>query len=224
MFSQFNFHGINLFMKCIIIASGTVEYTRKISKTIKSAQLIVCADGGARHLKALDISPHVLIGDFDSIQKDDLLFYQKKNVEIISFSPKKNQTDSELCVNWALENSATDITMIGVTGTRMDHTLANILLLKKLAQKNIPARIINPNNEIFAVMKKTWINGSIGELLSIIPITEKVAGVTLKGLEYPLKNETIPMGSSLGISNVFKETSVCVDIKEGILLVTKSKD
>ncbi len=211
-------------MKCVIVASGDLEYTKRITRTIESSGLIICADGGARHLRALRITPHVMMGDFDSIKKQDKQFFKDKQVEILSFPSKKNHTDSELCVNWAVDNGATDITLLGVTGTRIDHTLANIFLLKKLAQKNIPARIINQNNEIHAVVNSIRIDGRPGELLSIIPVTETVHGVTLKGLEYPLEDKEIPMGSSLGISNVFKEDVATVSIEKGILIVTKSRD
>ena len=224
MFSCIDFHDNKLPMKCVIIASGDLEYTNNIIKIIKDTQLIICADGGARHLRALDILPHVMIGDFDSIAPDDKLYFKKNKVKTITFPSKKNQTDSELCVSWALENNATDITLLGVTGVRLDHTLANIFLLKKLAGLQIPARIINKNNEIHIVTNFIKLKGRPKDLLSIIPVTQKVTGVTLKGLEYPLENATLKMGSSLGISNSFKGNYACVSLEKGILIVTKSKD
>ncbi|MBU2452903.1 MAG: thiamine diphosphokinase, partial [Proteobacteria bacterium] len=117
-------------MKCVIIANGDFEYKSDMGGIIKNAQLIISADGGARHLRALNILPHVMIGDFDSIHPDDKQFFKENQVRIIPFSSKKDHTDSELCVSWALKNNATDITLLGATGTRLDHTLANIFLLK----------------------------------------------------------------------------------------------
>ncbi|CCK79405.1 thiamine diphosphokinase [Desulfobacula toluolica] len=211
-------------MKCVIIANGDFEYTNDIARVIADAQMIICADGGAGHLKALNILPHVMIGDFDSVNPNDKQFFKEQNVKILPFPPRKNQTDSELCVSYALEKNATDITLLGVTGTRLDHTLANIFLLKKLARKNILARIINKHNQIYMVTAFIELKGQPGDLLSVIPITEKATGVTLTGLEYPLTNANIEMGSSLGISNCFKQTTATVCIEKGILIVTKSKD
>ncbi|RLC06501.1 MAG: thiamine diphosphokinase [Deltaproteobacteria bacterium] len=211
-------------MKCVIIANGDVEYTNDIISIIRDAQLIISADGGARHLRALNILPHVMIGDFDSILPADKLFFKKKKVEMLIFSSKKDHTDSEICVSWAIDNKATDITLLGVTGTRLDHTLANIFLLKELARENIPARIINKNNEIHIITDHIELNGQPKDLLSIIPVTQKVTGITLKGLEYPLVNADIKMGSSIGISNTFKGTLATISIKKGILIVIKSKD
>ncbi|NOX32540.1 MAG: thiamine diphosphokinase [Deltaproteobacteria bacterium] len=211
-------------MKCVIIANGDLEYTGDILRLIKNAGLIISADGGAGHLRALSIIPHVMIGDFDSINPEDKLFFKKKRVKMLGFSSRKDHTDTELCISWALENNATDITLLAVTGTRLDHTMANIFLLKKLAVQNIPARIINKNNEIHIVTGFLELKGQPGDILSVIPVTEKVTGITLKGLEYPLVNASMEMGSGLGISNSFKGTYACVSLEKGILIVTKSKD
>ena len=212
-------------MKCAIIANGELDYSRDIVDRIKSAHLIISADGGARHLRALNLIPHVMIGDFDSIDPSDKDFFEHQHqVDILSFPSKKDHTDSELCVSWAVDHHATDITLLGVTGTRLDHTLSNIFLLKKLAQKNISARIINKHNEIHMVTSGLALEGMPGDFLSLIPITETVTGITLEGLEYPLVNATIRMGSSLGVSNSFKKTTASVRVKEGMLLVIKSSD
>ncbi|MCP4672790.1 MAG: thiamine diphosphokinase [Desulfobacula sp.] len=211
-------------MKCVIIANGDLAYSENIVKTIKDARMVICADGGAKHLRALNILPHVMIGDFDSITPEDHLFFKTKKIKFLNYPIKKNHTDTDLCVSHALEHKASDITLLGVTGTRLDHTLANILLLKKLAQLKIPARIIDKHNEILVVTDYLELKGRPEELLSIIPVTQTVNGITLTGLEYPLKNADMKMGDTIGISNVFKESIVSISIKKGILVVTRSWD
>lgn len=211
-------------MKCIIIANGDLEYSSQIRKMIDNAPLIVSADGGARHLKAFNVIPHVLIGDFDSIRPEDKKYFAAHSINTIDFPSKKDVTDTELCIKWALAHHATDITLLGVTGTRLDHTLANIFLLKRLAMLNIPARIIDKYNEIHIVTDSLTLEGEPGSFLSIIPVSKKVIGITLTGLTYPLKDATIHMGSSQGISNVFAQNRASISLKRGILIVTKSKD
>jgi len=201
-----------------------LDYTKKIHDIIRDAELVISADGGARHLRALNILPHVMIGDFDSIHADDKSFFKENKVKTITFPSRKDQTDTELCLSWALGNKASDITLLGVTGTRLDHTLANIFLLKKLARQNIPARIINKRNEIHVVTRFIELEGGPKDFLSILPITQRVSGITLKGLEYPLVNASLEMGSCLGVSNFFKETMASVSIKKGELIVIKSRD
>jgi thiamine pyrophosphokinase len=211
-------------MKCVIIANGDLEYSEKSTGIIRNGGLIVCADGGTRHLKALGLLPHIIIGDFDSVLPEDILYFKEKKIKFISHPSRKNETDTELCVSWALLNHATDITLLGATGTRLDHTLANVFLLKKLAGLGISARIIDKHNTIHAVTDKIELKGRPGDLLSLLPITERAAGITIKGLEYPLADATVEMGSSLGISNVFKETTALVSVGEGALMVIQSKD
>jgi len=211
-------------MNCIIVASGNLLFTPEIKGLLAGADLIIAADGGAAHLKQADISPHVIIGDMDSILPDTRQYFEKNLTPIITHPSRKNQTDTELCIEFAIKKGATCITLLGVTGHRLDHTLANIFLLRKLADLGVESRIIDANNEIYLVMDRLKLKGKKRDLLSVLPISEKVTGLTLTGLEYPLENATISMGSSLGISNYFNETLATISIASGILLVTKSRE
>ena len=211
-------------MKCAIIASGKVDCSKHITRIINTCDLIICADGGASHLRKMGLTPHVMIGDFDSILDEDKLFFQNIGVKTITFPVEKDKTDSHLCIDYAIAQKASDITLFGFTGSRLDHTLANILLLKALADKNISARILDPCNEIHLVTSKISLKGEPGDYLSLIPISGQVTGVTLEGLAYPLKNAVLKRASTRGISNCFIEERVEIKIKTGVLIVTKSKD
>jgi thiamine pyrophosphokinase len=211
-------------MNCIIVANGTLAYTPEIKTLLHGANLIIAADGGANHLKKMNIKPHVIIGDMDSIPKDTRQFFESNHTPIITHPCQKDNTDTDLCIDFALEKGATHITFIGVTGQRLDHTLANIFLLKRLADLGIGARIMDEKNEIYLITNYLELNGKQGEHLSVIPISTQVTGLTLKGLEYPLENASISMGSSLGISNCFKNTIAVISVTTGALLVTKSRD
>ncbi|MEA1967221.1 MAG: thiamine diphosphokinase [Thermodesulfobacteriota bacterium] len=211
-------------MKYIIVANGTIKKDDYFRKMLNKADMIVCADGGAKHLERMEIIPDIVIGDLDSMDQYAEIFVKKNRVRIIKHPPKKNASDTELAALWAIENQASDITIIGATGTRLDHSLANIFLMRKIALTGISCRIIDDNNEIYLVSESLTLKGSPGDLLSIIPVTEKVTGLTVKGVEYPLLNAEISMGSSLGISNCFTESQAVITIKTGVLIVTKSKD
>lgn len=217
-------HGNDSDMKCTIIASGSLDYSEKTHKLILDSDLIICADGGAGHLRHLDIMPHIMIGDFDSISQEDLAYFQEKNIKQVSFSSRKDQTDTELSIQYAVDHGIDDITMLGVTGSRLDHSLGNIFLLKNLAEKNITARIIDKNNEIYLINNHIELKGEPGQLVSLIPASEKVTGITLLGFEYPLENGSMKMGSSLGISNCMKGTRATVEISAGFLIVILSED
>ncbi|MDD9301055.1 MAG: thiamine diphosphokinase [Desulfobacter sp.] len=211
-------------MKSIIIANGTLTPCRKILSELKQADLIIAADGGAGHLNQMKILPHVIIGDLDSIDPATLDFYRKKKIPIITHPPRKDQTDTELCIDYALEKKSDEIVFLGVVGHRLDHTLANIFLLRKMADLGIPARIMDAHNEIYLVLSDLTLYGSPQDLFSIIPISDKVTGMTLSGLEYPLTDKTLYMGTALGVSNWFTGTKASVHIDSGAVLVTRSQE
>ena len=247
-------------MKYLIVANGIIVDSNILLGAIQEADIVVCADGGAKHLKRVNVAPDVVIGDMDSIG-DDTKFYMNSCVTqnlttLVRYPERKDASDTELAVFWAIAHGATYITLIGVTGNRMDHTMSNIFLLRTISQRGVECKIVDDHNEIYMLshdssvtesaadivdttdqlsdplyVKKSTVpfrsisvTGKPGELLSIIPATEEVSGLTLKGLEYPLDNATLRLGSSRGVSNVFTEYVAHISLKKGILLVTKSCD
>lgn len=241
-------------MKYLIIANGIAVDDDPLLKLVKEADVVVCADGGARYLKRIGIAPNVLIGDMDSIGDNENLYFtditttissESKSLEqnqtiVIKYPRQKDASDTELAVLWAVDQGAEYITLTGVTGTRMDHTLSNIFLLKKIGERGVRCKIVDNHNEIFLLSNDLTenhpadkgassdcsisIDGKIGDLLSIIPVTQEVEGVTLRGLEYPLNNAVLTFGSSRGVSNVFNQTTAYISIKSGMVLITKSCD
>ena len=210
-------------METIIISNGNIHNLEKFSEIITRADLIICADGGAKHLRKMGILPHVIIGDLDSISLQDKSFFENNNIKIIKHPVDKDSTDTELAVDYAIEQKAHGVTLIGATGSRLDHTLANIFLLKKITEKKIKCRIIDDNNEIFLVTDKITLKKT-NSFLSLIPLTEKTKGVTTTGLMYELNNAEIKFGTSLGISNQIINEKASISLKKGILCVIKSKD
>ncbi|MCP3898434.1 MAG: thiamine diphosphokinase [Desulfobacteraceae bacterium] len=211
-------------MKACIIANGNIKNNKKFSKIITQADIIICADGGANHLKNMGILPHVIIGDLDSINFQDKSFFKKNNIKFIKHPVDKDATDTELAADYAIKEKACDITFIGVSGSRLDHTLANIFLLKKITAKNIKCKIIDDNNEIFIVTDKLTVTRTTPSFISIIPLTEKAEGVSTTGLKFPLTNDEIKFGTSIGISNEFLDNKATISVKKGVLIVTKSID
>ena len=211
-------------MKIIIVANGALIPTQKAICEIKDADMIIAADGGAVHLHQMGVLPQAIIGDLDSIPKDTLIFFKQKKIPVITHPSRKNQTDTELCIDYAVEQGATEIVFLGGTGHRLDHTLANIFLLRKLADRDIKSWILDAHNEIHIAMSYLKLTGKPGDLLSIIPVSDKVTGLTLEGLEYPLTDKTLYMGTALGVSNVFIGEEAIIRLESGIIIVTKSNE
>lgn len=211
-------------MKAIIVANGTLSREMDIPTLLADADLVIAADGGAVHLQHLGICPDIIIGDLDSISEDALASFKSKQIPMTAHPARKDQTDTELCIDYALAQGCREILFLGVTGNRLDHTLANIFLLRRLADQGIAARITDAHNDIYLVLSDLALEGAPGDLLSVIPVSDTVTGLTLTGLEYPLTDKTLYMGTALGVSNCFTGYEATVRIDSGAVIVTKSRD
>ena len=211
-------------MKIIVVAGGTLLDPGIFKSMVSRADRVVCADGGAAHLAGMGIVPHVVMGDLDSIDPSHQMDLEAAGVEFIRHPVDKDYTDTELAAKWAVDNGATQIIFLGTTGTRMDHTLANIFLMEKIAAMGVACSMVDDHNEIHLVQDQITLEKRPGIYLSIIPITRKVTGITLTGLAFPLNNTTLYRGDSTGISNLFEASTASVSLKTGLLMVTLSHD
>lgn len=214
-------------VKTLIVSGGNVEEEcfNKIYNNNKF-KYIIASDKGLETLDKYNITPNYIIGDFDSIDKKILNKYiNNKRIVIKELNPEKDYTDTHMAIKLAIELSSTDVTILGAIGTRIDHTIANIHILKEALERGIECRIVNNRNEIQLINKKTILNTDENyKYISLIPLTTKVEGITLKGFKYPLSSATLEVGHSIGVSNEQCEKKAEIDIKNGILIMIKSKD
>ncbi len=197
--------------RAVIIGNGDVKDYRYLKEKIHDTDFIICADGGYNHASAMGIKPNVLLGDFDSAED------YEKVADRIEYPKRKDFTDGELAVMYAVEHGYNDVVLIAMTGDRLDHTIVDILLLMKC--KN--GVLIDDNNEIYLLRDEIEISGRKGQTVSIIPINGNVQGISTTGLEYPLCDETLYFASSRGISNVMLDEKCKISIKKGMALVIK---
>ncbi len=201
-------------MRAIIICGGCVgEY---IKDYIKPGDFVICADSGFDRASEFNIKPDVVIGDMDSVE-NGCAFENK-----IVYPARKDFTDSELVVQYALEHGYDELLMFGMIGTRMDHTLANISLLKQT--KDVKSVIIDANNEIYYTENEITISGKVGDVVSIIPFEGDALGVTTEGLDYPLENGCVKSGTTLGVSNIMTGNVCSIAVKNGKAFIIRSKD
>ncbi len=208
-------------MKVVIVANGEIKNINFLKYVIKSSDYIICADGAAKYLMDLNVCPDLLVGDLDSIDKKTLGWAKRNSISIQRFPIKKDMTDTELAVEFALKQNPDKIIIMGAIGSRLDHSLSNIMLLYKIHKLGIDAAVMDEINYITIVSDALKMKCRMGEIVSIIPIGGDAKGVTLKGLEYSLTDHDIKMGSSLGISNKSVSKEIIISVKDGILLVVK---
>lgn len=213
-------------MKAFIVSNGQMlddDFYIKLFKK-ENPDYIICADGGVKHLKRLGIDPSVIIGDLDSITSDNLNFYKKKNIEIIKYPSEKDETDTQLAIQYAMSLSIKEIILVGVLGDRMDHSMGNIYLMESIIKKGLKVSIINEKNKIYLIDKKIKIKGRKGNIISLLPYTDLVKGIRSTGLLYPLKNRDMIKSNPFGISNVMEDQCIKISIQSGLLLVFLTKD
>lgn len=198
-------------MRAVIIGSGSIRDYEYIRSKIRSDDYTICADGGYDHAVKLGITPDILIGDFDSVLK------LPEETKKIKYPARKDFTDGEIAVRYAVEHGYDDVLLLGMTGDRADHTITDILLLSQC--KN--GCILDDNNEIYMLRSSITISGQAGDTVSIVPVGGDLDGVTTENLEYPLNNEALHFGESRGVSNVMCGNSCTVTVKNGIGLVIK---
>ena len=200
-------------MRAVIIGNGSVSSYEEIKKYIGKDDFVICADGGIRHAIKMGVRPNLVIGDFDSSNPDAAAV----DAERIQYPTRKDYTDGELCVKYAAEHGYDDVLMIGMIGTRIDHTINNLLMLSQC--KNGMA--VNEKNEIYYLKDSLELNNKNGKTLSIIPLKGDMKGITTKGLEYALNDGDLFFGESKGNSNeiISDECKITVKSGEGLVIV-----
>ena len=181
--------------------------------------LVVCADGGYRHARAMGLVPDVLLGDFDSLGGA-----LPAGVETVRYPREKDFTDSQIAVSYCLERGIKKLILLGAVGSRMDHSLANLSLLAYIAEYGGEGLVLDECNEVRLVRDSLTLPKREGYSVSFLPLTAEVRGVTLTGFVYPLQNATLRLGTNLAVSNEFADETATVTISEGVLLAFCSRD
>ena len=212
-------------MKAVIFAGAAIADYSFCRNYMAGADVIICCDAGMRHTKAMGIDPDYIVGDFDSTASDVLEYYKAKNIPIRQFPTRKDETDMELGIFLALELGVTDLVLFGGIGDRFDHTLAHAHYLLSLLKKGVRARLVDEKNCVEVIDRHLTVEGKIGDLVSTIPLSMEVKGITLKGFSYPLTDFDLTLDSDyIAVSNVLAEETATIDIKDGYLFVIRSKD
>ncbi|NLM74738.1 MAG: thiamine diphosphokinase [Clostridiaceae bacterium] len=211
-------------MKVLIVGSGNLKDQNFLIDRYNWADLVIAVDGGATHLMRANLMPHIVVGDFDSINPDDLKLLKTSNVELITCPVEKDFTDMELASDIAINKNPTEVLFVCATGSRLDHSIGNVLHLYVFLEKGIKASIEDENNRIFLVRDSIKLKKQENYKVSLLPLTPLVEGITTKGLYYPLKDQSVKFGSCFGVSNEFCEDLASITFKKGLALVILSKD
>lgn len=209
-----------------IIGNGPEHLIPDLDDYKDKVDVWIGADRGAAQIMKYHLTLDLALGDFDSVTANELGLIRAYANQFEQYPAEKNETDMEIAVNQAFRMKPQVILLFGVTGARIDHELINIQLLRVIAKQGVKGIIIDKYNAI------EWTNPGRHQItydpeyetISFIPLTEKVAGITLEGFYYPLEKENIHLGSTRTISNKLTAKSGTFSYDQGILLLIKSSD
>lgn len=205
-------------MRVVMVANGPMPRPPSPELIIADHDLVVCADGGATNALALGLKPQVVIGDMDSIEVSFRRQLQEEGCRFVEYPSRKDETDAELAVRYAVSQGATELIMLAALGGRVDHTLANVMLLALPELGGVKARLIEADQEVLLIRDEVVIRGRPGDTVSLLPLSGDVAGIHTEGLEYPLRDGTLSFGAARGVSNVLTAAQAIVRVGSGFLL------
>ena len=215
-------------MRFAIISGGHIDDVFALNYLEENKyDCMIAADSGMDFLYRNGIVPDVIAGDFDSVGSESLAYFQGlNNVHVMKLNPIKDDTDTEFVIREAIRRGATEIAILGATGTRLDHVLANVNLLGIGLEENISLELVDKHNRIRMIADSLEINKDeqFGSVVSILPVKGDANGVTLEGMKYPLENADVACFSSLGVSNEIVGDVAKISVKQGVLLVIESRD
>lgn len=217
-------------MRTVIISGGRIERDFALSfLENETFEQFIAVDNGLRFCYDNQIKPTWIVGDFDTAAPELVEYYQTQtDIPIRRFNPVKDSTDSQIAIELALELGSSEITLLGGTGTRMDHVLGNIQSLMLAKKKGVSCVILDEYNRIQLIDGETRLRKSeqYGKYVSLLPLTTEVTGVDLTGFKFNLTGHTFTSTGSagLGVSNEIIEDIAEIRVKSGIFVLIESRD
>jgi thiamine pyrophosphokinase len=211
-------------MHIVVVANGVLNNAEQAASLIHNANLVVAADGGANWLWRQGLPTDVLIGDLDSILPEALAALEAAGCTILRHPAAKDETDTELALIYAAHRDPSRITLIGALGGRVDHEVANLMLLGLPELQRIHVVICDGDTRVRLLPEgRSDLIGAAGDIVSLLPWGGDCHGITTIGLAYPLHDEPLLMGGARGISNVMLERRATIDVRSGRLLLVHTQ-
>ena len=208
-------------MKTYILTGGVI-HPDNIHITPAEGDLIIAADSGLNNARLLEISPAVVVGDYDSLGHTPEV---DAGVEVIIVPTEKDVTDTQLAVELALTRGATEVHIVGGLGGRLDHTLSNLAILEDLADKKVRTVIEDGHNRVRLLRNdSTILPRSNYTYLSLLALDPLCRGVEIEGVKYPLKSAKLERKFQYAVSNEITGNCCFISVRKGAILVVESRD
>lgn len=212
----------------MIITGGSIKEPFVLQQIKeKEPKYLIAVDRGLLFFYQNQILPTHIVGDFDSVPKEVIAYYREHtDIEIRTFHPVKDASDTEIGLRLALEIGAEEIWLLGATGTRLDHVMANMQILKIALDAKVKAYMLDSHNQISLHDKNIILDKEkqYGSYFSIFPLGGIVEEVTIRGAKYPLEKYRLCPYDSLCVSNEVQDEKVEITFSNGMLLLMETRD
>jgi thiamine pyrophosphokinase len=207
-------------MEVLVFAGGDALDTRW-HEMLPADAFVVAADSGLEHVHALGRHADLVVGDFDSVRPAALDRARRAGSDVHEHPADKDATDLELALRAAQRRRPERVTVVGAGGGRLDHFLANALLLAHPDWADFELRAFVGPAYVHVVRRAVTLTGAVGSLLSLLPVGGPARGVRTAGLRWPLTDEDLRPGSTRGVSNELAAETASVTLREGVLLAVQ---
>ena len=198
--------------EALVLLAGPLEPTPLLLRAARAARLVVAADGGVRHAEALGVEPALWVGDFDSVNAEDLTRW--RHLPRMEYPRDKDATDAELAARVALEIKPASLLFAGGLGGELDHELGNLILAVSLARQGVQTALSSGSTWAFALVPPGLdLDLEPGTPFSLVPLAD-LEGVTIRGGRWELEDARLPLGSGHGMRNV-AEGNVSLRLNRG---------
>ena len=205
----------------IVVVAGGDPPDPESALAIPLGARVIAADRGLEHALALGLDVEIAVGDFDSASSEAGARAEASGTRIERHSAEKDATDLELALDAALALGPEGILVLAGDGGRLDHLLSTLLLLGSSRYEAVEIDAFVGPARVHVVRGQRAIEGSVGELVSLLALHGPAEGVRTEGLAYPLEGETLEPGSSRGVSNVFAVATARISLERGVLLAIR---
>lgn len=205
----------------VVVVAGGPAPAPEAAEAVPEGAVVVAADRGLEHARALGLDVALVVGDLDSVAAASVAAAEAEGVRVERHPAVKDATDLELALDAGLALDPTRVVVLAGEGGRLDHLLSILLLLgsRRYAAVELEARL-GPA-AVHVVRGRRTLTGARGQLVSLLALHGPAEGIRTTGLAYPLDGETLEAGSSRGVSNVFVAQTATVSVDRGVLLAIR---
>jgi thiamine pyrophosphokinase len=203
-------------VKAVILAGGRLAPAPHLAPLVEGAEVVLAADSGLRHARTLGLTPDLVVGDFDSVSRGDLEAFP--GLPRVRHPVRKDELDLELAIAVALERSASELVILGAFGTRLDQSLACLLIAARLRRQGMAVSLHDGERDAFPLTAGDRLSLDLpaGMVFSLLALESGVCSVS--GAEYPLDRAQLPFGVGLGLANRALGGPL-VEVHEGLIAV-----